>query len=100
MRCSCVALWIGVSFCVSGLFLVAQIIYRQGLFVACVVLDNAVGVRSHVRVMRPSDITHVYGLTEVYGPATVCAWHEEWNHLPMAEQARLQSRQGVRSVAM
>eukprot|EP00041_Stephanoeca_diplocostata_P023301 m.570244 g.570244 ORF g.570244 m.570244 type:complete len:406 (-) comp22262_c0_seq20:2480-3697(-) len=46
------------------------------------------------------DITHVYGLTEVYGPATVCAWHEEWNHQPMAEQARLKSRQGVRYHAL
>ena len=41
------------------------------------------------------DITHVYGLTEVYGPATVCAWHEEWNALPPAEQATHKSRQGV-----
>jgi fatty-acyl-CoA synthase len=40
-------------------------------------------------------VTHVYGLTEVYGPAVVCAWHNEWNDLPMAEQARLKSRQGV-----
>ena len=41
------------------------------------------------------DVTHVYGLTEVYGPATVCAWHEEWNALPPAEQATHKSRQGV-----
>ncbi len=40
-------------------------------------------------------ITHVYGLTEVYGPATVCAWHEEWSLLPTEEQAALKSRQGV-----
>lgn len=40
-------------------------------------------------------ITHVYGLTEVYGPATVCAWHEAWSLLPVEEQARLKSRQGV-----
>ena len=40
-------------------------------------------------------ITHVYGLTESYGPATVCAWHEEWDALPMAQQAALKSRQGV-----
>src|SRR6185437_4502654 len=45
-------------------------------------------------------ITHVYGLTEVYGPAVVCDWHEEWNHLPAAEQARLKSRQGVRYTVM
>ncbi len=41
-------------------------------------------------------VTHVYGLTEVYGPATICAWHEEWNDLPAGEQAALKARQGVR----
>ena len=41
-------------------------------------------------------ITHVYGLTEVYGPAVVCEWHEEWNGLPINEQAQLKARQGVR----
>lgn len=40
-------------------------------------------------------VTHVYGLTEVYGPATVCDWHPEWNNLPPAEQALLKARQGV-----
>jgi fatty-acyl-CoA synthase len=42
------------------------------------------------------DITHVYGLTETYGPATVCAKHEGWNALDIGERARLNSRQGVR----
>lgn len=42
------------------------------------------------------EITHVYGLTETYGPATLCAWHDEWNDLPIEEQARLKARQGVR----
>ena len=42
------------------------------------------------------EVTHVYGLTEVYGPAVVCAWHEEWNDLPVAEQANIKARQGVR----
>jgi fatty-acyl-CoA synthase len=41
------------------------------------------------------DVTHVYGLTEVYGPAVACVWHEEWSGLPIAEQARLKARQGV-----
>jgi fatty-acyl-CoA synthase len=40
-------------------------------------------------------ITHVYGLTEVYGPAVICAWHDEWDALPAAERARLKARQGV-----
>ena len=41
------------------------------------------------------DITHVYGLTEVYGPAAVCAKQEEWADLPIGERARLNARQGV-----
>ena len=40
-------------------------------------------------------VTHVYGLTEVYGPAVVCAWHEEWDAQPPAERATLKARQGV-----
>jgi fatty-acyl-CoA synthase len=42
------------------------------------------------------DITHVYGLTEVYGPATVCAKQEEWTDLSLADQAQKNARQGVR----
>jgi fatty-acyl-CoA synthase len=41
------------------------------------------------------DITHVYGLTETYGPAAVCAKHEEWRELPLEEQVRRNGRQGV-----
>ncbi|MFD2676136.1 acyl-CoA synthetase [Camelimonas lactis] len=41
------------------------------------------------------EVTHVYGLTESYGPAVVNEWHEEWNALPAAEQAAKKSRQGV-----
>jgi fatty-acyl-CoA synthase len=42
------------------------------------------------------EVTHVYGLTECYGPSVVCAWHEEWNELPVDEQATIKARQGVR----
>ena len=42
------------------------------------------------------NVTHTYGLTEVYGPAVVCSWHEDWDQLPMREQAELKARQGVR----
>lgn len=42
------------------------------------------------------EITHVYGLTEVYGPASVCAKQADWEALPLGEQARLNARQGVR----
>ena len=40
-------------------------------------------------------ITHVYGLTETYGPHTVCAWNPAWDRLDFAERARLKARQGV-----
>lgn len=42
------------------------------------------------------NVTHTYGLTEVYGPAVVCSWHEDWDRLPMREQSQLKARQGVR----
>jgi fatty-acyl-CoA synthase len=42
------------------------------------------------------DLTHVYGLTEVYGPATVCAKHAAWDGMEIGERARLNARQGVR----
>ncbi len=42
------------------------------------------------------ELTHVYGLTEVYGPATVCAKHADWDTLDIGERARLNARQGVR----
>jgi fatty-acyl-CoA synthase len=42
-------------------------------------------------------LTHVYGLTETYGPASVCAWQEEWAALPLDQRANMLSRQGVRA---
>jgi len=45
-------------------------------------------------------VTHVYGLTETYGPCTVCAWHDEWDDLPEEQQAALNARQGVRSLML
>ena len=44
------------------------------------------------------DITHTYGLTEVYGPVTVCDWHDEWDDESVAERALLKARQGVKYV--
>ena len=44
------------------------------------------------------DLTHVYGLTEVYGPATVCAKHAEWEELDVRARAERNGRQGVRYV--
>ena len=42
------------------------------------------------------DVTHLYGLTETYGPAVVNEWRGDWSALPSADQARLKARQGVR----
>jgi fatty-acyl-CoA synthase len=41
-------------------------------------------------------VTHLYGLTESYGPATLCAWQDEWEGLGLEARARLMARQGVR----
>ncbi len=43
------------------------------------------------------DLTHVYGLTEVYGPASVCSKHEAWSHMPIDKRAERNGRQGVRT---
>ncbi len=44
-------------------------------------------------------VTHLYGLTESYGPAAICDWRPEWDALPLDEQARLKARQGVANIA-
>jgi fatty-acyl-CoA synthase len=41
------------------------------------------------------DVTHLYGLTETFGPAMICDWRPEWNDLDADAQARLKARQGV-----
>ena len=45
-------------------------------------------------------MTHVYGLTETYGPAVICEWNSEWDELDSARRAELRSRQGVPYVAL
>ncbi len=41
------------------------------------------------------DVTHTYGLTEVYGPITICEWKDEWDALPVHQRAAIRARQGV-----
>ena len=55
-----------------------------------------------LRDMRAAgfEVTHLYGLTECYGPAVVNDWHEDWNALDAETQAKLKSRQGVRYHAL
>jgi len=45
-------------------------------------------------------VTHLYGLTEVYGPAVVNDWHKDWDDLALVDQAALKARQGVRYLAL
>jgi fatty-acyl-CoA synthase len=45
-------------------------------------------------------VTHLYGLTESYGPSTVCAWQEEWAELPLPERAARMARQGVQYLTL
>ena len=42
------------------------------------------------------NVTHLYGLTETYGPAVINEWHSDWNALDISSQATLKARQGVR----
>ena len=44
------------------------------------------------------EVTHLYGLTESFGPVMICDWRSEWSALPIAEQAQLKARQGVGNV--
>jgi len=44
------------------------------------------------------EVTHLYGLTETFGPAVLCEWRSQWSALPIAEQAKLKARQGVGNV--
>jgi fatty-acyl-CoA synthase len=46
------------------------------------------------------NVTHLYGLTESYGPAVVNDWNAEWDNLPSAERAAKKARQGVPYVAL
>lgn len=45
-------------------------------------------------------VAHTYGLSETYGPSTICAWKPEWDQLPPETQAKLNARQGVRYTAL
>lgn len=51
-------------------------------------------------LQRGFRVAHTYGLSETYGPSTICAWKPEWDSLPPEAQARMNSRQGVRYVGL
>jgi len=64
----------------------------SGLIAAAPPPAAVIEAMAHIGV----DLTHVYGLTETYGPAAVCAKHSHWADLPLAQQVDLNGRQGVR----
>ena len=83
---------------VHNLLLNAPAEWKQGIAhtVSCLVAGAAppVAVIEGMEKMG-FNITHVYGLTETYGPAAVCAKQDEWNALPLEQRAELNGRQGV-----
>jgi fatty-acyl-CoA synthase len=46
------------------------------------------------------NVTHMYGMTECYGPSTVCAWQPDWDDMDLSDRAPLMARQGVPMVAL
>lgn len=54
----------------------------------------------HAMSQKGFHVTHTYGLSETYGPSTVCAWKPEWDSLPPETQARMKARQGVRFIGL
>ncbi len=46
------------------------------------------------------NVTHMYGMTECYGPSTVCAWQPDWDDMDLSDRAPLMARQGVAMVAL
>ncbi|GMI80179.1 acyl-activating enzyme 7, ACETATE NON-UTILIZING 1 [Hibiscus trionum] len=70
--------------------------------VVCVMTAGAAPPPSVLAAMSQKGfrVTHTYGLSETYGPSTVCAWKPEWDSLPPETQARLNARQGVRYIGL
>ncbi|WP_321929466.1 acyl-CoA synthetase [Paraburkholderia guartelaensis] len=84
---------------VQGALADAPAEYREGIaHTVCTMVAGAPPAPAVIAKMRAIgiELTHVYGLTEVYGPAAVCAVQARWQSLPDEEQARLAARQGVR----
>ena len=83
---------------VHNLLLNAPAAWKQGIdhTVSCLVAGAAPPATVIEGMEKMGfNITHVYGLTETYGPAAVCAKHEEWDELTLEKRAELNGRQGV-----
>jgi len=87
----------GAPVVVAGL---AQYCSAEGLRFAQPLRIVTAGAPPPPAVIRAAEetgaqLTHVYGLTETYGPHTICAWKPEWDLLPAADRAQIKARQGV-----
>jgi fatty-acyl-CoA synthase len=71
---------------------------REGIGRVCAMVAAAAPSAIMIEGMEQLgfDLTHVYGLTETYGPASACAKHEQWNDLDVEGRAQRNGRQGVR----
>lgn len=83
---------------VYGMLINAPIELRQGI--AHIVQGQVAGAAPPAAIIEGCElaginITHVYGLTEVYGPSAICAQQDGWDALDIGERARLNGRQGV-----
>lgn len=79
---------------------VAQYCASQGIRFSKPVRILTAGAPPSPAVLRAATMTgaemmHAYGLTETYGPHTICAWRSEWDELPLEAQARRKAMQGV-----
>ena len=83
---------------VHGMLVNAPAALKQGLPNVKAMVAGAAPPASMIEGMEALgfELTHVYGLTETYGPATVCAVQGGWEQLDIGERARLNARQGVR----
>ena len=84
---------------VHSMILNAPVALREGVdHKVCAMVAGAAPPASMIAGMEEIgfDLTHSYGLTEVYGPAAVCEKHEEWALKDIGERARLNARQGIR----
>ena len=83
---------------VHGMLVNAPAALKQGLPNVKAMVAGAAPPASMIEGMEALgfELTHVYGLTETYGPATVCAVQGGWEALDIGERARLNARQGVR----
>jgi fatty-acyl-CoA synthase len=84
---------------VHSLLINAPAELREGVGRVCAMVAGAAPPAAMIEGMERLgfDLTHVYGLTETYGPAAVCAKHDGWDDLDIAGRAQRHGRQGVRS---